>query len=77
MLYLNEDGVEVFISRYKSNNRESYWDNYDLVLWNKTPNGFSHAKGLFRKNAWGMFERFQVNSRGLWVLPKKYVKHFR
>ena len=77
MLHLNQEGVEVFISRYKNNHRESYWDNYGLVLWDKNPNGFNHIKGLFRKNAWGLAEKFQVNNNGIWVLPKRYVRYFR
>lgn len=77
MLHLNTKGVEVFISLYKNNNRESFWDNYDLVLWDKNPNGFNHIKGLFRKDSWGISNRFQVNNEGVWILPVKYVKHFR
>lgn len=77
MLHLNEHGVEVLMSRYRNNHKESYWENYDLIVWDKNPNGFSHVSGLFRKNAWGLIQRFQVNDEGVWVLPKKYVKYFR
>lgn len=77
MLYLNSQGVEVLMSRHKDNKKESYWDNYDLVVWTKNSNGYSDSKGLFRKNAWGIAERFKITKEGVWVLPKKYVKYFK
>lgn len=77
MLNLTIQGVEIFIKRYNANNRESYWDNYDLIIWKKDQNGFTNVKGIFRKNSWGTSERISVNENGVWRLPKKYVRHFK
>jgi hypothetical protein len=77
VLNLTEKGVDVFIKRYKSDMQESFWDNYDLVIWNKNSNGFTNIKGLFRNNSWGLMDKISINEQGIWKLSKKYVKYFR
>jgi hypothetical protein len=77
MLNLTEKGVDVFMKRYKSNLQESFWENYDLVIWNKNNNGFTNIKGLFRNNSWGLMDKISINDQGIWKLSKKYVKYFR
>ena len=77
MLNLTLKGVEVFIERSKTKNQESYWDNYDLLIWKETPGGFTNIKGMFRKDQWGVAERIPANEQGIWKLPIKYVKHFK
>lgn len=77
MLNLTLKGVEVFIERSKTKNQESYWDNYDLLIWKQNPGGFTSIKGIFRKNKWGIADRIPVNEEGIWKLPVKYVKHFK
>ncbi len=77
MLNLTLEGVEVFMRRYNTSNQESYWDNYDLVIWKKDKNGFTSIKGLFRKDNWGVSEKISVDQNGMWRLPKKYVRHFK
>jgi hypothetical protein len=77
MLHLTQRGVEVFIGRYSKKDQESYWDNYDLLIWKQDHSGFTNIKGLFRKNAWGLADRVSVDSNGIWKLPKKYVKYFK
>ncbi len=77
MLNLTLEGVEVFMRRYNTSSQESYWDNYDLVIWKKDKNGFTNIKGLFRKDNWGVSEKISVDQNGMWRLPKKYVKHFK
>ena len=77
MLHLNTLGVEVLIKRSTSNKIDPYWDNYDLVIWRKDASGFSNIKGMFRRNAWGIAERFSVDNNGTWILPKKYVRYFK
>jgi len=77
MLHLNPLGVEVFINKSKSKTLDPYWDNYDLIIWKKDSSGFTSIKGMFRKNAWGIAERISVSNKGTWVLPKKYVRHFK
>lgn len=77
MLHLNTLGVEVLIKRSKSNNLDPFWENYDLVIWQKNINGFSSIKGMFRKNMWGVAEKFSVSNNGTWILPKKYVRYFK
>lgn len=65
------------MKRYRSNLQESFWDNYDLVIWNKNNNGFTNIKGLFRNNSWGLMDKISINDQGIWKLSKKYVKYFR
>lgn len=77
MLNLTLKGVEVFIERSKTEKQESYWDNYDLLIWKQNPGGFTSIKGMFRKNSWGITERISVNEQGVWKLPKNYVKYFK
>ena len=77
MLHLNTLGVEVLIKRSKSNKIDPHWDNYDLVIWRKDASGFSNIKGMFRRNTWGIAERFSVDNNGTWILPKKYVRYFK
>ena len=77
MLNLTLEGVEVFMRRYNTSNQESYWDNYDLVIWEKDNNGFTNVEGLFRKDNWGVSEKISVDQNGMWRLPKKYVRHFK
>jgi len=77
VLNLTEKGVDVFMKRYRSNLQESFWENYDLVIWNKNNNGFTNIKGLFRNNSWGLMDKISINDQGIWKLSKKYVKYFR
>lgn len=74
MLNLNELGVEVFMKR--AHNVESYWENYDLIIWKKDNSGFSNIKGIF-KDGWGTAERIVVDNNGIWKLPTRYVKYFK
>jgi hypothetical protein len=77
MLNLTLKGVEVFIKRSKTKSQESYWENYDLLIWKQSAGGFTDVKGMFRKNQWGVAERISVNENGIWKLPVKYVRHFK
>lgn len=76
MLNLTMQGVEVFIKRFQNKNQESFWENYDLIIWKNDPSGYSNANGMFR-NAWGISEKIIVSESGIWKLPKKYVKYFK
>jgi hypothetical protein len=69
-------GVDIFINKAKSKTQEPFWNNYDLVIWNKNSSGYSDKKGMFRKG-WGLAEIITVNDQGIWKLPKKYVKYFK
>jgi hypothetical protein len=77
MLNLTLKGVEVFIKRSQTNKQESYWDNYDLMIWKEDSGGFTSVKGMFRRNNWGIAERVSVSKDGVWKLPKKYVRYFK
>lgn len=76
MLNLTMQGVEIFIKRFQNKNQESFWDNYDLIIWKNNPNAYTDTKGMFR-NRWGMSEKIVVNEKGVWELPKHYVKYFK
>ncbi len=77
MLHLTLKGVEVFMKKSKTKSQESFWENYDLLIWKQSANGFTNTKGMFRKDQWGVTERIPVNENGIWKLPTKYVRHFR
>lgn len=77
MLNLNIKGVEVFINRYNNLMQDSFWNNYDLILWKKDASGFYDTNGSFHKNNWGIIEKFSINNNGNWRLPKHYVKYFK
>lgn len=77
MLHLTEKGVEVFIKRSQSKAQESFWNNYDLVIWKKDNGGYTSIQGMYRNNAWGKSEKISVNREGIWKLPKQYVKYFK
>ena len=76
MLTLTPLGVDIFINRAKSKTQDVFWNNYDLVIWNKNASGYSDKKGMFIKE-WGLAETIPVNESGLWKLPKRYVKYFK
>lgn len=63
--------------RIKASNTDTFWDNYDLIIWKKNHIGYTNTNGMFKNNAWGITERVPVNEQGLWKLPKKYVKYFK
>ena len=77
MLHLNLLGVDILIKKSKSSSTDSFWENYDLVIWHKNNGGFSDTQGMYRNNAWGIAERISVNNNGIWILPKKYVKYLK
>jgi hypothetical protein len=77
MLHLTLKGVDVFIERSKTLNQESFWNNYDLVIWKKDSGGYTNNRGLFRKDRWGTAETISVDDSGTWKLPLKYVKYFK
>jgi hypothetical protein len=77
MLNLNLQGVEIFIKKSQSEKLNSFWENYDLLIWNKNTNGYTSKNGMFRMNSWGTAERIVVNEDGVWKLPIKYVKYFK
>ncbi len=77
MLNLTLKGVEVFMKRSRTKSQESFWENYDLLIWKQSAGGFTDVKGMFRKDQWGVTERISVNENGIWKLPTKYVRHFR
>ena len=77
MLVLTELGVEVFKKRFNNAQQESFWDNYNLVIWKKNPGGYTDIKGMFRNDTWGMADKVSVNDKGVWALSKKYVKYFK
>jgi hypothetical protein len=77
MLKLNVKGVEVFIKKSRSKQRESFWNNYDLIIWNKNHMGFYSKSGMFRNNSWGISEIFPISDDGIWEMPVRYVKYFQ
>lgn len=77
MLHLNEKGVDLLRKKAATSSLEIFWDNYDLIFWEKNNTGFTDKKGMFRKGAWGVATRLKMTQNGMWVLNKKYVKYFK
>lgn len=77
MLKLNTKGVEVFIKKTKSENMDSFWHNYNLIVWNKNSTGYFNKNGMYRNNSWGISESFPINNEGIWEMPIRYVKYFK
>lgn len=77
MLYLYEKGIEVLRKKISNKNIDTYWDNYNFIIWKKDSGGFSNTKGVYRNNSWGIVNEYSVNSKGTWELPLKYVRHFK
>jgi hypothetical protein len=77
MLVLTEAGVEIFMKRFEGDTSKSFWDNYNLVIWNKNSSGYTSPSGMFNNNAWGVAHKVSINNDGVWKLNKKYVKYFK
>lgn len=77
MLHLYENGVEVLRKRISNKNLDTYWDNYNFIIWKKDIGGYSNTNGVFRNGTWGIANSIPINSQGIWILPLKYVKYFK
>jgi hypothetical protein len=77
MLTLNEKGIDVIINKINNKGLKSFWNNYDLVVWEKNISGYFFVNGMFMDDTWGTSVKFKINKDGLWRLPKKYVKYFK
>lgn len=77
MLNLTELGVDVFIRKTKTASLDSFWNNYDLIIWKSDLNGFTDISGMYLNNTWGKAEKISVSNKGIWKLPKRYVKYFK
>ncbi len=77
MLNLTLKGVDIFIKKSQTNKQETYWNNYDLIIWHKNSDGFFNKQGIFRKDQWGIAETISVDNDGIWKLPTKYVRYFK
>ena len=42
----------------------------------KNMSNILNINGLFNKH-WGIADKVSVDNKGMWVLPKQYVKYFR
>ena len=77
MLHLYENGVEILRKKLSSKSIDTYWNNYDFIIWKKDAGGYSNTKGVFRNDSWGLTNIIPVSEKGTWVLPLKYVKYFK
>lgn len=77
MLHLYENGVEILRKKISNKNVDTYWDNYNFIIWEKNQGGYSDTKGVFRNNSWGIANTIHINQNGTWILPLKYVKYFK
>ncbi len=77
MLHLYENGVEILRRKICNKNIDTYWDNYNLIIWKKDIGGYSNTNGVFRNNNWGIANSIPVDENGTWILPLKYVRYFK
>ncbi len=77
MLHLYENGVEILKKKLNIKEIDSYWENYNFIIWKKNHGGFSSTNGVYRNNSWGTINKFSVSSKGTWDLPLKYVRYFK
>jgi len=77
VLNLTELGVDILIKKTASDKIDPYWDSYNLIIWKKNANAYYNKNGSFRKNNWGIIEKFEITQDGTWKLPKQYVKYFK
>jgi hypothetical protein len=77
MLHLYENGVEILRKKISNKSIETYWDNYNFIIWKKDIGGYSNTNGVFRNDNWGIASIIPVSKEGTWVLPPKYVKYFK
>jgi hypothetical protein len=52
-----------------------YWEGYTIVKWSPGHNGYTQTNGMFKNNKWGYANKYQLTSKGTWLIPSKYVKH--
>jgi hypothetical protein len=76
MLHLYENGVEILRKKLKKTNLDTYWDNYNFIIWKKDIGGIYDINGVYRNNTWGIANKFPVTTKGTWALPSKYVRYF-
>ena len=70
--FLNYDQAHAYVEQQAAKsgpNREVFWDEYDIVMWKKTPGGFMSPYGLRRNGEWGVTKRFRMTNRGTWRVP--------
>jgi len=77
MLYLYENGVELLRKRLIEKKLDSYWNNYNFIVWKKDLGGYSNTKGVYRNNNWGIADEFSITPEGTWKLPLKYVRYLK
>ena len=56
-----------------NNNRNLYWDGWDIIEWRKDPDACFNKYGMFRNGSWGKARRITVSNDGTWKVSSKYV----
>jgi hypothetical protein len=55
--------------KFVSYTPDTWWENYDMIIWTHNPSGWSKKNGKFRNGKWGTAKRVVVNNDGLWKVP--------
>lgn len=55
--------------KFVSTTPNTWWENYDLIVWQPTPTGWSKQNGRYHNGQWGTAKRIIVNRNGLWKVP--------
>jgi len=74
---LDYDQAHEFVLNQRKIGSKVRWDGWDIVIWKHNPNGFTDKHGAFRDGRWGVQIAVAPDSRGIWKVPKRYVKHSR
>jgi len=62
---LNLEQAELFVKT----NKNSWWENYDIILWRQNPGAWSKKNGLMRDGKWGIAKRIKISNEGTWSIP--------
>ena len=55
--------------RFVQTTPNTWWENYDLIIWSPNPSGYTRQNGRFHNGQWGTAKRVVVNRNGLWKIP--------
>jgi hypothetical protein len=62
---LDLDQAELFVKT----NINSWWDNYDIIIWKESPGAWSKKSGLIKNGKWGIAKRIPISNDGNWRIP--------
>jgi hypothetical protein len=68
---LDYDTAHKFVEKNKA--LGFFWDNWTIVKWSPSNNGYMDPKGMFKNNKWGYSSRYELKPNGTWEISDKYA----